>query len=237
MKRILLFASLVFFLFSCKKDEPVTPIDLGYNYYPDHLGRYVIYDCDSIVYVDLGDDTLDYKFQIKEKIDSFFIDNEGRPALRIARYKKMIQNDSVIIANPQWVLQDIWWANKTTTNVQVVEENVRFVKLVFPVELDKTWNGNAHNTLSGWDYEYTSVDDPLTLGTLQFDRTLTVKQYNSGAIPLYYKNYTEKYAKGVGMIYKEMTDYTWEQDTFGPIIGNIKFGLKYKMTAIQYGTE
>jgi hypothetical protein len=237
MKRIFFILPVFIFLLSCKKDPPAEPIDLGYDYYPDHLGRFVVYDCDSIVYVDIGNDTQNYKFQVKEIIDSLFTDNEGRPALRISRYKKMIQNDTVIISNPQWVLQDVWWANKTATTAEVVEENYRYIKLIFPVEVDDTWNGNSANTLGGWDYQYTSVDEPLTLGSLQFDKTLTVLQYYSGGIPIYYKKYQEKYARGVGLIEKEITDYTWDQNANGPIIGSIKYGLKYKMTAIQYGTE
>lgn len=223
---------------SCSEDEPVEPSDLGYDYFPDHMGRFVVYDCDSIVHQDIGNAIDTFKFYIKEKIDSFFTDNQGRPAIRITRYKKLFKADSVTYTNPQWVIQDIWWANKTSTTAEVVEENVRYVKLVFKVSEGKVWNGNAQNTLGEQDYEYTSVDVPHTIGALNFPQSLTVLQYSSGSIPIYYKKYQERYARGVGMIEKEITDYTWEvSGTGSPIIGQIKLGLSYKMKAIQYGTE
>jgi hypothetical protein len=238
MKHLFLFSFLVILVASCKKDDVVAEeIDFGYDYYPGDVGRYVVYNCDSTVWVDLGQDTEFYKFQIKEIIDSAFSDNQGRPALRIARYKKWIKYDdtTVTVDTSAWYLQDIWWANKTTTTAEVVEENNRYIKLSFPVVEDNTWNGNSQNTMSAWDYEYTAVDVPYTIGTLSFPQTLHVKQYNSAGNPLFYKNYFEKYARGVGMIYKEITDYTWEQNNGTILTGTISVGLKYKMQAIQYG--
>ncbi|MBC7861684.1 MAG: hypothetical protein IAF38_01845 [Bacteroidia bacterium] len=240
-------------LVSCKKDKPVAEKpDLGYDYYPDQLGRYVIYDCDSTVYQQIYDSTKIYKFQIKEVIDSLFTDNQGRPALRISRYKKLISiysgftlpntsiilNTDTVLFTDSFKIQDVWWANKTTTTAEVVEENNRYTKLIFPVEENKTWNGNANNTLGPWDYEYINMDEPLTLGTLSFDKTCHVNQFNSQGIVIYKKIYDEKYARGVGMIYKEITDYTWKVNGSQiALIGQIDYGLHYKMTAIQYGTE
>lgn len=226
------------FLFACKKDDKVTIVDLGYDYYPDNLGYFKIYECDSLVYHDAPtSDTIEYFFQIKEKIDSLLIDNQGRRQLRISRYKKLIRINNFFILNPTFTLQDVWWANKTETTVEVVEENERFVKLAFPVQLNKTWNGNAYNTNPKLDYNYISIDEPLTLGTLTFAKALTVKQLYSEATILYYKKYQEKYARSVGMVYKDILDYTWKQNINGVQIGQIQYGLYYKMQLIQSGIE
>src|ERR1700757_5014557 len=83
-----IFAILILF-FSCKKDATVAPPDLGYNYYPGTIKSYVIYDVDSIVYRVLPQqDTLKFKFQIKEVIDTLITDNQNRPTIKLIRYKK-----------------------------------------------------------------------------------------------------------------------------------------------------
>ena len=64
-------------LFSCKKDKSTAP-DLGYNYFPDQVGRYVVYDVDSFYYNDFTNQTDTFKFQLKEKIQSIYYDNQNR---------------------------------------------------------------------------------------------------------------------------------------------------------------
>ncbi len=55
--------------------------------------------------------------------------------------------------------------------------------------------------LAGWQYEYTSVNQPLTYNTHSFDSTVTVTQFvDSNVIQQYI--YREQYAKHVGLIYK-----------------------------------
>ena len=229
--------ALTLFLFSCKKDEPVSPVDFGNDYYPGKKGTYVIYHCDSTVYADLNNNTEHYTFQIKEVIDSFFTDNNGKNAIRISRFKKWLQYDTLSAVDTTWHIQDVWWGNVTASTVQIVEENNRIVKLSFPVETGKTWKGNAYNILGDWDFEYLEVDVPFSIGNLYFPKTLHVNQYNSANILIYHKKYDEKYAKGVGMIYKEIEDYTWKENNGTIMTGVIKFGYHYIMNITDYGTE
>ena len=50
---------------------------------------------------------------------------------------------------------------------------------------------------------------------------------------IYYKNYTEQYAKGVGMIYKEVSDYTFKVVNGILYPGKISEGVIYKMKLVQ----
>ncbi|MGL4599751.1 MAG: hypothetical protein ACRCYO_19650, partial [Bacteroidia bacterium] len=61
---------------ACKKDKPVP--DLGYTYFPDQVGHWAIYEMDSTVYDDFTNDTVHYRYQIRELIESEFTDNQGR---------------------------------------------------------------------------------------------------------------------------------------------------------------
>jgi hypothetical protein len=77
-------------LFSCKKNRELEENpDLGYDYFPLNLGKYIEYDVDSTAYIQLPTaDTIIAKYRIKEVIDSIFKDNQNRDTYRITRYKK-----------------------------------------------------------------------------------------------------------------------------------------------------
>ncbi|HXU25984.1 MAG TPA: hypothetical protein VN698_02040 [Bacteroidia bacterium] len=229
-----IFAILVLF-FSCKKNATVAPPDLGYDYYPGKIRSYVIYDVDSVVYRQVQGDTLKFKFQIKETMDTLITDNQNRPTIKLIRYKKTY-SPTVPYSAMTWTLQDVWAANKTTTDVEVVEENVRYTKLAFSTKQDAVWNGTAHADTTEQDYKYTSFDSPLTLNGNSFAKTLTVQQHYDVNL-VYYQNYYEQYARGVGLIYKQIVNYVYKQDAQGLHPGVIAGGLYYVETVNSYGTE
>ena len=250
LSSLIVVASL-FTLFSCKKDAVIAPPDLGYNYYPGTIKSYIIYDVDSISYRQLPlQDTVRYTFQIKEVMDTLFTDNENRPTIKIIRYRK---NYSATVPYSQmtWTLQSVWVANKTTTGVQVDEENVRYTKLAFPVNLKGTWNGTAYadtittpNPFTYFDvpvaaggntFTYTTFDTPLTINGKSFSKTLTVLQMYAHS-QLAYQNYYEQYARGVGLVYKHIENYLYP-NTVPVDSGKIVGGLYYTMSINSYGGQ
>jgi hypothetical protein len=235
--RIIAFCLVVAGILSCNKHTVEAPPDLGYDYYPAKIGSYIIYDVDSIVYRQIpSQDTLKFKFQIKEKLDTLFADNQGRQTIKIIRYKKMY-SPTVPYSQMNWnVIQDVWMANKNKTDVEVVEENIRFTKLAFPIKLNTTWNGTAYADSTANEYKCTSFDSPTTYGNLSFQKTLTVNQFYF-ATAISYQNYNEKYARGVGLIYKEYTNYKYSQAGGIAHTGEISEGTHYVMTINYYGVE
>lgn len=207
-------------VYSCKKDV-APPVDVGYDYFPINVGHWIIYDVVSIEHdapVNKHDTSL---FQIKEVIESTFLDNENREAQRIERY---IRSNSTL----PWVIKDVWFSNLTTATAEKVEENARFIKLTFPISLGKTWDGNNFNSQDIWNYEYTEVDVSYTINNLSFDSTVTVLQIDEEN--LIEKNYAlEIYAKDVGMIYKELILLETEVD------GTITIGSELTMKLGSYG--
>ena len=263
MKRIVLALCLVTIaligFYSCKKDKtPAT--DFGYNYFPNQVGRYVIYDVDSLYYdnANLNPNThlakVDtFKFQLKEKIESIYPDNLNRPTIRLERYVKYF-NDTLSYSQMPWTLRNVWTENRTTTTAEKVEENIRYIKLAFPVNSNQTWNGNAQNTLPAWNYTYSYYDIPMQIRTLNFDSVLQVTQYDDGGAILTQRQlYVEKYARNVGLVYKQIIDiqsqpYTgWNTQTYGqdstvaffskPVLHRITGGIQFIMVVNSYGTE
>ena len=51
---------------SCKEDAIIAPEIAYTQYFPDKVGAYVLYDCDSIVYNDFNGALDTFRFQIKE---------------------------------------------------------------------------------------------------------------------------------------------------------------------------
>ncbi len=257
---LLAFAALFSILFfSCKKDKDAPP-DMGYNYFPTQQGKYVVYDVDSTFY---NSDSINsnthlapattYRFQIKEKVQSIFYDNQNRPTVRLERYIKY-HNDTIPYSLIDWTLRDVWVENRTATTAEKVEENVRYIKLAFPVRSNQTWNGNAQNTLDEWDYSYGYFDKQEVIGAATFDSAMQVTQFDDGGnIAIQRKLYIEKYARNVGMVYKQVIDVGsqppvgWYSLLYGtdsltnfyniPILQRVNSGMQYTMTVNSYGSE
>lgn len=225
------------FFFSCaKKKIPQDDSLLGLDYYPTTIGRYVIYDVDSTIYNSLTQDTTVTKYRIKEKITELFTDNEGQDALRLERFIKKY-NPIKSYDSIAWAIKEVWMVNANKKSVQVVEGNVRYTKLVFPVQQGANWNGNAKNTIGEWLYTYEYIDKAETIGSKQLDKVLNVKQKNYRTL-ISYQNYTEKYAKGIGLVYREITDILSNNVIANvPVEGRIEDGLIYKQTLVSYGNE
>ena len=143
MNRLLytVFASIILF-FGCKKSNTES-VNYYYSYFPLEVDAWIEYDVLDIIHSQLGSDTAMY--QLKEITTEEFLDNEGRLTYRIERYWR---DDS----NANWSIKDVWYSNKTTTTAEKVEENVRFTKLIFPINTAKYWDGNAFNNLEEWEY-------------------------------------------------------------------------------------
>lgn len=212
---------------SCKKDSVIAPYSLSYNYVPTDTGRWIIYDVDSTFYDDFSNPSVitNWSYQVIERIDSAFIDNEGRPTLRLQRTRR----DS---ANAPWDIPlTIWTSNLTSARYEKVEENMRYLKLGFPITETKSWNGNAFNNLGYKEYSYVSdsIHVPAIVGSLTFDSVLVVAQ-GQGGIITEDKTGREIYANQIGLVRKEFNELRF--DLTNP---NHTGGVTYTYTMSQYG--
>lgn len=227
---------------SCKK-KVENPPDVGYDYAPLTIGKYIVYDVDSTVYDDNNKDTTYYKYRIKEKLEENFTDNQGRSAIKLVRYiKKYI--DTVGYDNIPWTHKDVWNCIKTSTTFEVVEEDLRFTKLIFPVKENATWNGNAQNSMEEWEYSYVYIDRTENINGTIFDNVLYVEQKDDKSKNVIHRQYfIEKYAKDVGLVYREMKDLYSQTIIVGPnglptpVETRILKGFIYKQTYVTHGIE
>jgi len=222
---------------SCaKKEIPADTSILGLDYYPIKTGKFVVYEVDSTVYTELPRDTIYYKYLIKEKIADSFKDNENKTAYRIERYIKKY-NASVAYENMSWQIKEVWMLNADDKRIQISESNIRFTKLIFPVENKASWNGNAANNLGEQTYFYDYVDQSDTINGLILDKTLLVKQIDYTTL-ISSEIQQEKYAKGVGLVSREITNILSNNVVAGTTAAErIESGIIYKQHLLSYGYE
>lgn len=215
------------YLTGCKKDEPVPHVNLGYSYFPLETGRWIIYDVDSIDYNAFTQKVDTFKFQIKEIQESWFTDASGEPAMRIERWYRKNTSDA-------WIIKDVWAANRTTTTAERVEEDMRIVKLAFPVKNKSRWDGNAKNINDEMMYKYDNVHLPDTINAMHFDSAAFVlQQADSNLIEKKYS--LEVYAAKVGLIYKRFYELNSTGNFSVPFDQRITSGVKYSYTVNSYG--
>jgi len=211
--------------FACKTKN--AEVNFGYEYFPARIGSWVSYEVDSISHQP-GNfaDTVNY--QIKEVLESSFTDDEGRPAIRIERFYRSNSIEA-------WWLKDVWKVIFTTNKIEKVEENVRYVRLVFPIRNDQYWDGNALNTQNAWNYSYRSIGSAFQSGNGIFSETIEVDQQG-------YNNLIEKqvglevYAKEIGLVHKSIIDLqTKFEYSINPTAANINGGYELTMTYLNHG--
>lgn len=223
-KRLLIIGSVFFALLTaCKKEIiPNHNILLGKEYFPITKDHTIEYAIDSIIYNDFNKSTDTFRMQFKDVIGESFYDNEGRESYVVNRYSR--QDDTYL-----WKDLMTFYATKTNFRVEVVENNLRMIKLVFPVKLKTYWSGNIYipaqiddklKWLWNWNYTYTYINQPFNTGLASFSNTIEVIGINDSTnnpeqFPDAIANKTyskEVYAKNVGLIYRELTNWEYQPD-------------------------
>lgn len=210
-------------LFSCKKNN-YKNTDFGYTYFGMEQGRFIEYEVQYIEHDSLLNKHDTTSFYYKTVIGDKYIDNEGRKGFEFMRYKK----DSL---NQNYVFLSKWTIFLEDNKAQLVEENQRKIKLVFPVNKTQIWDINAFNPLGEQNAHYENINTAVSYSNLHFDTTTTVefKRYKTLIDDQLEQ---EVYAKNVGMIYKVSKELYFQFGISKPFKGTETY-----YTVINYGKE
>lgn len=215
---------------SCSKEILVaTKFEADRSYFPLEKGYWIEYSADSIFHSNIDDVYLIdtsikvYNFQVREVVDTPFIDAVGDTAFVIQRFRR--GNDTL-----PWTFMSLWTAKKNSASAERVEENIRLVKLDFPFSFYKKWNGNAYNTLGEEDYSYDDLYAPKMYNSLTFDSSITVVQ-NDFISSINRIEKREIYAPRVGMIFKQLDSLNTVNTPNGVLILN---GIEYNLRVMDY---
>ncbi len=230
-KFLTLLTLLTLFFGSCEESEAPN-IDLsGSGYYPLQVGNFWTYQMEQIDYLVLGNDTSSY--QLRELISDSLVSSTGEVTYLINR--QVWQE-----AGQQWRTDSIWTVRKNSEFVVVAENGRPFVKLVFPVMVGETWDGNAFNNQGFQSFNYAAIEPGEILSTLlDQDTSIVAKTILSDQIsPIVGTDQrSEIYVNGVGLVQKDLyvinlcTDNTKCPDNFGDTLS----GIFLSQVLIDYG--
>jgi hypothetical protein len=228
---------------SCNKDRVVVNTnggDLYQSYLPLSIGKYIIYDVDSSIWDDLKCVKYTNKYQHQYLVADTFRDAQKRLSYVINVLSRKTATDKFVVDN-------VVYYTPGAEQMEYVEKNIRFRRLINPIAEGKQWKGNSlmpqedqdYNYLKGWNYTYKNVLKPYNNGAINFENTLTVSEVdtvlnNPETLPDAYASLlqsTSVYAFRVGLIYREYTYWIYD-----PIPGskNCRKGVGVVMRAIEY---
>ena len=222
-----LLASLL--LVACDTDKVELGAPFGSDYYPLEAGRYVSYNVTQTTWVLNGPQTgTTVTYQLKDTITGQFNDLANGLSYRIERYRRENRLDN-------WRLVRVWTARTNRQSVIRTEENMPYVKLVFPIEEGRSWNGNVFNGMAAKNYYFKDLNKTHTFAGRVYDKTATVIQSADSSL-VGRDIRREIYAKDVGIIYKRSEEIVYLQDElFGKNV--IERGELLEMTAFEYGKK
>ena len=229
-------------LFSCGKEtEEFQTEDLS-EYIPTQSGKYITYRIDSTIFTNFGANSVVRSYQEKHQVDAQISDNLGRPAYRVFRFIRDTNGTTA------WQPSGSYFITPIDKTVEVVENNLRFLKLAGPIKEGNTWKGNRFlptdpygifyefsndDAMMDWDFIYTNVGESKTLRGKTYANTITVEQIrdsinvpliNSGAYG--FINFSvDTYAKGIGLVQQEIRMYEYQPPST-PRPGFKGFGIR-----------
>lgn len=230
-KFLILIALLALFFQGCEESEAPN-IDLsGSGYYPLEVGNFWTYQMEQIDYLVLGNDTSSY--QLRELISDSLVSASGEVTYLISR--QLWEETS-----QQWLTDSIWSVRKNSQLVVVTENGRPFVKLVFPVTVGESWDGNAFNNQGFQQFNYGALEpDEIESILLDQDTSVVAKTILNDQIdPIVGTDQrSEIYVNGIGLVQKDLyvinlcTDPSKCPDNFGDTLS----GIFLSQVLIDYG--
>lgn len=225
-----LFLCLVYLLTACDtNDANLDLVPLGTDYFPINIGHFVAYNVKETNYFLNEPRKIEATYQLKEVVKESYLDLAKNTTYRIERYKRNNGRDN-------WVLLNVWTARIDYLAAVKTEENIPFIKLVFPFERAKKWNANTLNTLNADDYEMKDLGKTYSFAGKNYSETVTVSQ-NIDSTFVSKDVRTEIFAKNVGMIYKKSDVLIYCQSDNCRGKSEIERGKVLEMSIFDYGKE
>ena len=224
----------------CNKSNPLQT-DTPADYYPMHVGSYIIYRMDSLKFVNVGSEESIISYLAKEVVEDSISDNLGNPSYRVVRYL----SDTNGISG--WTPSVAYMVTPFRNSVEVVDNNQRYIKLVTPVQDGVSWLSNAYidtksdtsqlTYLDGWNYTYDSTGQPFSVIAGTIPMAVIVDEAND-VTGLGDGSYTqtifseEVYGKDIGPIYRKFLYSVYQSPNVEYPSGvTLGYGLTFNMVS------
>lgn len=232
IRRIILFICEAAWVLGCSNPD-VVPLNPE-SYFPLRVGDYRVYQVTTTSY-----NQLTCSSHANDTTKNFFIKTWVTDSAKNAEggYTYVIQRLTTADTTQAWQNLDTWSARVSANQAVVYEENIPYVKIVFPLRDSTTWNANLYNNLAETDYKLINHNVPYTLANgKKFSTTLSVRQSNTQNL-VNKDMRTEVYASSVGLIYRSssVVVYLTDGNCFGT--QTPKTGLDYQQILLRYGHQ
>ena len=242
---------------SCKKTVKFTNTS-GYSgsltdfWTPLQVGKYVTYRLDSLNFYFYGQLDTTTSYLVKDSVEDTITDGAGNRVYLVTRYMSDTTGSS-------WTAGETYTVTPSVQKIEMMENNLRFIKLAWPMDDGFSWLGNSylpyapyqgyfdfsddsHLTLGNWTYTYQNVDRPYTVGKTSYDSTITVLQANDSInVPVANPNafgsktyWSETYAKHIGLIYRHTEMWEYQPPTPDGTQSGYKIGFQLTMRIVDH---
>lgn len=240
--RICLLAFICFSFFACSDKKEVLDTEPVTDFVILQPGKYITYRLDSLVFVDFQKTPETHHYEVKHVVDAAITDNLGRPAYRIYRYIRAVGADD-------WNANGSYLITAVDKQIELTEDNLRFIKLHGPIREGFNWKGNSYlptdpygtfgynfsndDDMPDWNYRYFPAEATFTYEGETYNDVITVEQEDdSSNIPVtdeesygYKTRSVEKYAKNIGLVYRQYELWEYQPNLSGPDPYYIGFGV------------
>ncbi len=247
--RILPFLIPAILLFGCKEEfedfKVESPQDYSITLKP---GKYITYRLDSLVFTQQGRSEETHSYQERHLVESQITDNLNRPSFRVYR---SIRN---LAGTEPWRQSGSYLITPLENSIEVIEDNLRTIKLVSPIKEGTTWKGarffgpepyaslynfSNDDNIADWDFIIDSTNQTVVLNTQTINDVISLTAINESLnVPITdtrsYASKTflhEKFAKGIGLIFQEYVLWEYQPNLNGT---PYKTGFGVKRTMIDH---
>jgi hypothetical protein len=196
---------------------------------------------DSLKFINVGSQDTLVSYLAKEVVEDSITDNLGQPSFRVVRYL----NDTT--GSGEWAPSIAYMVTPRKGSVEVVENNLRIIKMVTPVQDWVSWLGNIYLDtksdtssiayMDGWNYTYANTSQPFDVLEGTIPVTVTVNEADavtgSAGNSLVQTIFSSAvYGENIGPIYKKFlyTEYQSPNVDF-PSGVTIGYGLTFNMVS------
>jgi hypothetical protein len=206
-------------------EEREVPELISSPYYPLEIGNFWEYTVDETTYFGENDFEVE-KYFYRDQISDFYL-NEAKEIVYLIQRKKSTDGND-------WANEVVYTANFSNNRIIRNYNNQQHIVLVYPANLDLSWDANAYNTTNESPYFVESTGS-YVLNTFAFPDAVKIRKSQEDDLITIRDNRYEVFARNVGMVesYDEVYRYCSRNDCLGEQI--IQEGRFTHLRLVNYG--
>jgi hypothetical protein len=207
IRYFILVLSLLFVLGACTTEpDPYLPAD-DENFYPLELGKYWVYEVDSIIFrPEITVEVDSVQLWMREEIVDTILDNSGNTLFVVE------QSERYNLTDP-WEFKQLLTVGLLNNQIIRTENNLRFIKMVFPIQLFQQWDGNIFidpttivrvggetiEMFKDWSYSTIAEGESINIEGENYEDVITIAPSQSENL-IELRKVEEQYANNIGLI-------------------------------------